>query len=94
MLQTAALLTMVVVGGMRTTWGPVVGAFLLEALPQAITFLELPPSILGPVQGLLFTGLVLIFMFFRPGGLVEAPPTWSGRPQRARDVGAAHVGRA
>ena len=39
-LQSSAILTMVVVGGMRTTWGPVVGAVLLQALPQAITFLN------------------------------------------------------
>lgn len=93
-LQTAALLTMVVVGGMRTTWGPVVGAILLEALPQAITFVDLPPSILGPVQGILFTGLVLVFMFFRPGGLVEAGPTWIGNARRRKGTGAVHAGGA
>jgi branched-chain amino acid transport system permease protein len=75
-LQSSAILTMVVVGGMRTTWGPIVGALLLEALPQAITFLNMPPSVLGPIQGLLFTGLVLVFMFFRPQGLVPAANVW------------------
>ena len=78
LVQSAAILTMVVVGGMRTTWGPVVGALLLEALPQALTFLNFPPSILGPIQGLLFTGLVLVFMFFRPQGLVPAQDVWRG----------------
>lgn len=78
LLQSAAILTMVVVGGMRTTWGPVVGALLLEALPQALAFLNLPPSVLGPIQGLLFTGLVLVFMFFRPQGLVPAQDVWRG----------------
>ena len=68
-LMSATILTMVVVGGLRTPWGPVVGAILLQILPQAITFLNLPPVLLGPLQGLLFTGLVLIFMFLRPGGL-------------------------
>lgn len=83
-LQSAAILTMVVVGGMRTTWGPVVGAILLQALPQAITFLNLPPSVLGPIQGLLFTGLVLVFMFLRPQGLISAGATWgSARRYRA-----------
>jgi len=75
-LQSSAILTMVVVGGLRTTWGPVVGALLLQALPQALTFLNLPPSVLGPIQGLLFTGLVLVFMFFRPQGLVPAKEVW------------------
>jgi branched-chain amino acid transport system permease protein len=82
-LQSAAILTMVVVGGMRTTWGPVVGALLLQALPQALAFLDLPPSVLGPIQGLLFTGLVLVFMFFRPQGLVPAQDVWRGAPGRA-----------
>jgi branched-chain amino acid transport system permease protein len=77
-LQSAAILTMVVVGGLRTTWGPVVGALLLQALPQALTFLHLPSSVLGPIQGLLFTGLVLVFMFFRPQGLVPAEDVWRG----------------
>ena len=36
-LQSSVILTMVVVGGLRTTWGPVVGALLLQALPQAIS---------------------------------------------------------
>jgi branched-chain amino acid transport system permease protein len=76
-LLSSALLTMVVVGGMRTTWGPVVGALLLQALPQAITFINLPSSLLGPLQGLLFTCLVLVFMFVRPQGLIPATAVWN-----------------
>jgi branched-chain amino acid transport system permease protein len=81
---------MVVVGGLRTTWGPVVGALLLQALPQALTFLNLPPSVLGPIQGLLFTGLVLVFMFFRPQGLVPANDIWRAVPLR-KAAGAARA---
>lgn len=76
-LMSSTILTMVVVGGLRSPWGPVVGAILLQILPQAITFLNLPPVLLGPLQGLLFTGLVLVFMFVRPGGLIQAGTTWT-----------------
>ena len=69
-LQSAAILTMVVLGGMGTTWGPVAGAILLLAIPQAITFLDLPPAIMAPTQGIIFTSLVLLFMFLRPAGIV------------------------
>jgi branched-chain amino acid transport system permease protein len=69
-VQSSLILTMVVVGGMGTTWGPVVGALILTALPQAITFLNMPPSVMAPVQGMLYTGLVLVFLFVRPAGLV------------------------
>lgn len=71
-LQSATILTMVVVGGMATTWGPVVGAVLLLGLPQAITFLHLPPNLMGGLQGALYTLLVLIFIFARPQGLVAS----------------------
>jgi branched-chain amino acid transport system permease protein len=79
------VLTMVVVGGMRSTWGPVLGAVVLQLLPQAITFLGLPPSVLGPLQGLLFSGLVLVFMFARPQGLIAAPAVWSGSTAEGRN---------
>ena len=82
-LKSSAILTMVVVGGLKTPWGPVVGAILLQSLPQAITFLNLPPALLGPLQGLLFTGLVLVFMFLRPGGLVQAGNIWRPRQRPA-----------
>ena len=74
MLYSAAILTMVVVGGVRTIWGPVVGAILLEVLPQALTFLNLPASVTGPIQGILFTGLVLVFLFVKPNGILGKPP--------------------
>ena len=61
---------MVVLGGMGTAFGPVVGALLLLAIPQAITFLQLPPSIMAPLQGIIFTVLVLMFLYLRPSGIL------------------------
>lgn len=69
-LYSAAMLTMVVVGGIRTVWGPALGAVLLQLLPSVINFLKLPSSVTGPLQGIIFTGLVLVFMFARPHGLL------------------------
>lgn len=69
-LQSAQILTMVVLGGMGTAFGPVVGALLLLAIPQAITFLQLPPNIMAPTQGIIFTTLVLVFLFVRPAGIM------------------------
>ena len=69
-LQSGMLLTMVVVGGMGSHLGPVVGAVLLLLLPQAISFLNLPPSVMAPLQGVIFTTLVIVFLFWRPQGLI------------------------
>ncbi len=73
-LYSAAMLTMVVVGGIRTVWGPALGAVLLQLLPSAINFLKLPSSVTGPLQGIIFTTLVLVFMFARPQGLLGRAP--------------------
>lgn len=86
--MSAAILTMVIVGGVRTTLGPVIGAVLLETAPRAINLLHLPNTMLGPLQGMIFTGLVLIFLFTRPQGIIGAPKArnFSGvRKTGARD---------
>lgn len=70
---SSVILTMVIVGGVRTVIGPLIGALLLELAPRAINTLDLPSSILGPLQGMIFTFLVLVFLFTRPQGLFPAP---------------------
>ncbi len=49
------------------------GAALLTVLPEAIRFLDLPFAIMAPLQGVIFTLLVMLFLFLRPQGL------WGGR---------------
>jgi branched-chain amino acid transport system permease protein len=72
------ILTMVVVGGMGSQWGPVVGAVLLLFLPQAIGFLSFPPNVMAPLQGLLYSLLVIVFLFVRPQGLMASIERKSG----------------
>jgi branched-chain amino acid transport system permease protein len=70
LLQSTMLLTMVVVGGMGSHLGPPIGAIVLLLLPQAISFLNFPSSLMGPLQGVVFTVLVIICLFWRPQGLI------------------------
>jgi branched-chain amino acid transport system permease protein len=69
LLQAAMMLACVIVGGIGSTLGPPIGAAIVIALPQLITMLELPPAMMAAIQGMLFTGLVLAFLFLRPQGL-------------------------
>jgi branched-chain amino acid transport system permease protein len=78
-MQSAMLLTMVVVGGMGSQMGPVVGAVLLLLLPQAISFMNLPPSFMASLQGLIFTTLMIVFLFWRPQGLISPKQHSSSR---------------
>jgi branched-chain amino acid transport system permease protein len=80
--SSATLLTMVVVGGAATIAGPVLGAVLLTALPEAIRFLDMPVAIMAPMQGVIFTLLIVLFLFLRPQGLLGGREggldAWSG----------------
>ena len=63
------LLTMVVVGGARTLAGSIVGPFLLLALPQLLTLVDIPTTIAAAARQLIYGLLLIVFMLFRPQGL-------------------------
>jgi branched-chain amino acid transport system permease protein len=63
------LLTMVVVGGARTLAGSVVGPFLLLALPQVLSLIDIPTTIAAAARQLIYGVLLIAFMLFRPQGL-------------------------
>ncbi|OIN91802.1 MAG: branched-chain amino acid ABC transporter permease [Comamonadaceae bacterium CG1_02_60_18] len=57
------LVTMVVIGGMASVYGSVVGAVLLTALPQALTAFE-------GWETVIFGAILMLSMIFLPKGLV------------------------
>lgn len=64
-------MAMVIVGGIGTIWGPVVGAALLTLLPAALTYLPfLPQTEIGTVQQLVYGLTMVLLMIFKPNGLV------------------------
>ncbi|MBS0356087.1 MAG: branched-chain amino acid ABC transporter permease [Proteobacteria bacterium] len=67
------LVTMVVIGGMASVYGSLVGAVLLTALPQALTAFE-------GWETVVFGAILMLCMIFLPRGLV---PTLAARFGRA-----------
>ncbi len=63
------LLTMVVVGGARTLAGSIIGPFLLLALPQILTLIDIPTTVAAAARQLFYGVLLITFMMFRPQGL-------------------------
>jgi branched-chain amino acid transport system permease protein len=57
------LLSMVVIGGMGTLWGPVLGALILGALPEVFRPLV-------NYRILFYTVLLLLMIRFQPAGLL------------------------
>lgn len=64
------VIAIVIIGGAGSTWGPLVGAVALVLLPEAIRFVGLPNSAAGNVRQIIYGGLLIGMMMFRPRGLV------------------------
>lgn len=84
LLQAAMMLACVIVGGIGSSLGPAVGAAVVIALPQLITMISLPPTVMAALQGMLFSGLVLGFLFLRPQGLAGSTTLVGGSRVEAK----------
>jgi branched-chain amino acid transport system permease protein len=67
--RSVEILSLTIIGGMAAFWGPYVGAAVVVLIPQALAFLDLPGALVGAVNALLFSLLVLLFLRFRPQGI-------------------------
>ena len=66
-------MAMVIVGGIGTVSGPIVGAVLLTLLPAALTWLPfLPRTEIGSVQQMIYGFAMVLLMIFKPDGLMGA----------------------
>jgi ABC-type branched-subunit amino acid transport system permease subunit len=68
--DSVLILSMVIVGGIGTVWGPVVGAVLLVAIPEALRFAALPTSVGAALRQVIYAVVVLGFIYLRPEGVV------------------------
>lgn len=68
--ESIAVATMAIVGGLRTTWGPVLGATALVLLPEALRFSGLPHGIAAPMNQVIFGAALVWVVLARPQGLL------------------------
>ena len=71
--ETVLILSMVVVGGTGNLFGSVLGAALLVLLPEALAFVDLPEGIAGQLRLLIYGCVLVLFLVFRPEGLLREP---------------------
>lgn len=74
LLETILVLLIVVTGGKGTEWGPVLGGVFLIFFQESLRFLRLPSEwtrYLAPLQQMIFGGLLVLFMIYRPEGLIR-----------------------
>ena len=69
-MESIFIISIVIIGGAGSLSGPVVGAVVLVMLPEILRFVGLPSSVAANVRQILYGGLLVAFMMWRPQGLV------------------------
>ncbi|MBA7642170.1 hypothetical protein ES703_49859 [subsurface metagenome] len=69
-MESIFIISIVIIGGAGSLSGPVIGAVVLVMLPEVLRFVGLPSSLAANIRQLLYGGLLVAFMMWRPQGLV------------------------
>lgn len=69
-MESILVLSMVIIGGAGSRWGPLIGAVILVTLPEALRFVGLPSSVAANLRQIIYGALLVIMMMVRPRGLV------------------------
>ncbi|MGH6935672.1 MAG: branched-chain amino acid ABC transporter permease, partial [Methylocella sp.] len=69
-MESILIISMVIIGGAGSLWGPVIGAVVLVTLPEALRFLGLPSGVAANLRQVIYGILLVLMMMFRPQGLV------------------------
>lgn len=83
------LIAVVVLGGAGNLLGTLVGALLLASLPEVLRFLDLGSQFVGLIQKFLYGALLVLFMLYRPQGLIpeHARLPWRRNDEESRRSG-------
>lgn len=69
-MESIFIISIVIIGGAGSLWGPVIGAVVLVTLPELLRFIGLPSSLAANIRQILYGGLLVVFMMWRPQGLL------------------------
>ncbi len=63
------LFTIIIVGGLSSARGSVIGALILISLPEILRFIGLPYETAAQMQQIIYGAMLLLMMIFKPQGL-------------------------
>ncbi len=69
-MESIFIISIVIIGGAGNLWGSVLGAAVLIALPELLRFIGLPNSVAANIRQMLYGGLLVAFMLWRPRGFI------------------------
>lgn len=69
-MESIFILSIVIIGGAGNLKGSIIGSALLITLPEMLRFVGMPDSIAGNMRQIFYGLLLVLFMMFRPQGLL------------------------
>jgi branched-chain amino acid transport system permease protein len=63
------ILTIVIVGGIASIRGSIVATIVILLIPEALRFVDLPGSIVGPVRQIIYAVILIGVLIYKPRGL-------------------------
>jgi branched-chain amino acid transport system permease protein len=70
LLESVFILAIIILGGLSSLQGAVLGAAALVLLPEALRHVGFPAEIAGQMRQLVYGLLLIVLMLYRPQGLV------------------------
>jgi len=68
--ESIFMLSIVIIGGMASLKGSVLGAVILVILPELLRFIGLPSSVAANLRQIFYGVLLVLFMMYRPRGFI------------------------
>lgn len=68
--ESIFLLSIVIVGGAGNLWGSTLGAVVLVTLPELLRFIGLPSAVAAGIRQVIYGGLLVVMMVWRPQGMI------------------------
>lgn len=68
--KTFMIVAIVLLGGFKSMNGSVLGAIIIVMIPELMRFTALPTTVIGPLTGLFYGLVLVVFILFRPQGLL------------------------
>lgn len=69
-MESIFIISIMVIGGEGSSWGPLAGPVVLVTLGEMLRFIGLPSSVAASVRQILYGGLLVAFMMRWPRGLM------------------------
>ena len=69
-MESIFIISIVIIGGAGSLWGPVIGSVVLVTMPELLRFIGLPNAIAANLRQILYGSLLVIFMLWRPQGFI------------------------